>query len=228
MQDIQDINDFFKQSLSKELVEELLLPVNLSNIDEFTYPFIVYLGELKRWNRVYNLTALEEEREIVIKHFIDSLLYLYFIRDKDLIIADVGSGAGFPGIPIAIVRTNLKVKLIEPSWKKCAFLRNIKRKLKLNNIEVLEAKAEDLSEKFDIVVSRALWSIRDLIKKCSNLLRDRGFFLVSKSLKIDEELKNLPSEVKIAIKEFTLPKVFNFSKESKRFIIKIEDAHFRN
>lgn len=224
---MQDIKDFFKQSLSKEIVEELCLPINLNNIDEFITPFIVYLRELKKWNKAYNLTAIEEEREIVIKHFIDSLLYLYFIKDKSLTIADVGSGAGFPGIPIAILMPYLKIKLIEPSWKKCAFLKNIKRKLELKNVEIIEAKAEDVSEKFDIVLSRALWSIRDFIKKCSHLLKEGGFFLISKSLKIAEELKDLPSEVKIEIKEFTLPEVLNFSKESKRFIIKIEDARFR-
>lgn len=220
---MQDIKDFFKRSLSKEIVEELCL----NNIDEFITPFIVYLRELKKWNKAYNLTAIEEEREIVIKHFIDSLLYLYFIKDKSLTIADVGSGAGFPGIPIAIVRPYLKIKLIEPSWKKCAFLKNIKRKLELNNVEIIEAKAEDVSEKFDIVLSRALWSIKDFIEKCSHLLKEGGFFLISKSLKIEEELKDLLSEAKIEIKEFTLPEVFNFSKESKRFIIKIEDARFR-
>lgn len=224
---MQDIKDFFKQSLSKEIVEELCLPINLNNIDEFIDPFIVFLRELKRWNKAYNLTAIEEEREIVIKHFIDSLLYVYFIKDKSLTIADVGSGAGFPGIPIAIVRPYLKIKLIEPSWKKCAFLKHIKRKLELKNIEIIEAKAEDISEKFDIVVSRALWSIKNFIKNCSHLLKEEGFFLISKSLKSEEELKDLPSKVKIEIKEFTLPQAFDSSKKLKRFIIKVEDARFR-
>ncbi|GAB5045944.1 16S rRNA (guanine(527)-N(7))-methyltransferase RsmG [Thermodesulfovibrio sp. TK110] len=179
--------------------------------------FLLYIAELKKWNKAYNLTSIEDEREIVVKHFLDSLLYLYFIPKEPLSIADVGSGAGFPCVPIAIVRADLKIALIEPSWKKCAFLKNLKRKLELTNIEVYQAKAQEINEKFDIVVSRAVWSIKEFVEKCEHLLKKGGCFLISKSLKLQEEIKDLPERYRIQTKEFDLPWV-----DGKRYIVKIE------
>lgn len=189
---------------------------------------MIYLRELKKWNKAYNLTSIDDDREIVIKHFIDSLLYTCFIEEGDLNLADVGSGAGFPGIPIAIARPSLKITLIEPSWKKCAFLKNIKRKLDLRNVTILQGRAEDLDEKFNIIVSRALWRIRDFVKNCSHMVKKGGFFLISKAVKIEEEINEIPPNFKIEIKEFELPDAYDFAKKSKRFIIKINDAYFRN
>ncbi|GAQ94889.1 16S rRNA (guanine527-N7)-methyltransferase [Thermodesulfovibrio aggregans] len=178
--------------------------------------FLIYLKELKRWNKAYNLTSIEDEKEIVVKHFLDSLFYLWFIPEKPFSITDVGSGAGFPGVPIAIVREDLKIALIEPSWKKVAFLKNLKRKLELRNIEVYQSKAEEVREKFDIVISRALWSIKEFVQRCKHLLKDGGFFLISKSLKLQQEIDELPKEYEVEIKEFDLPVV-----DGKRYIVKI-------
>lgn len=194
------------------------LETQLPDIPELSRDkFLLYLKELKKWNKAYNLTSIEDEKEIIVKHFIDSLFYLSFIPEESLKIADIGSGAGFPGVPIAIVRACLEVVLIEPSWKKCAFLKNIKRKLDLNNVKIIQAKAEEVDEKFDIVVSRALWSIKDFVEKCQHMLKEGGHFLISKSLKLEEEIKDLPQGYKIQIKEFTLP-----IWKAKRYIIKIE------
>lgn len=162
--------------------------------------FLIYLKELKKWNKAYNLTSIEDEKEIVVKHFLDSLFYLWFIPEKPFSITDVGSGAGFPGVPIAIVREDLKIALIEPSWKKVAFLKNLKRKLELKNIEVYQSKAEEVREKFDIVISRALWSIKEFVQRCKHLLKDGGFFLISKSLKLQQEIDELPKEYEVEIK----------------------------
>lgn len=200
---MEDLKTFIKQCLT--LTDE-------SSIDKFLF----YIAELKKWNRAYNLTSIEDEREIVVKHFLDSLLYLYFIPEKSLSIADVGSGAGFPGVPIAIVRGDLKIALIEPSWKKCAFLKNLKRKLELINIEIYHAKAEEVNEKFDIVMSRALWSIKEFVQRCKHLIKNNGYFLISKALKIEQEIKDLPRD-RIQIKEFELPWV-----DGKRYIVRIE------
>ena len=184
--------------------------------DNIIDKFIVYLKELKKWNRAYSLTSIEDEREIIVKHFVDSLLYLSFIPNRPAQVADVGSGAGFPGVPLAIVNSLLTVTLIEPSWKKVAFLKNLKKRLNLNNVEVLQARAEDIQKKFDIVLSRALWSIKDFVENCKHLIKEEGFFLISKSKKFEEELK-LCDGLKIEIKEFKLP---FFS--GKRYIVKIK------
>lgn len=201
---MEDLKTFIKQCL------------NL-NDEAAVDKFLLYIAELKKWNKAYSLTSIEDEREIVVKHFLDSLLYLYFIPEEPLSIADIGSGAGFPGVPIAIVRADLKVALIEPSWKKCAFLKNIKSKLELTNIEIYKAKAEEVNEKFDIVVSRALWSIKEFVEKCEHLLKKGGCFLISKSLKLQDEIKDLSERYRIQTKEFDLPVV-----DGKRYIVRIE------
>lgn len=200
---MEDLKDFLKKCL------------NL--YDERVDKFFLYLTELKKWNKAYNLTSIEDEKEIVVKHFLDSLLYLSFVPEKPLSLADVGSGAGFPGLPIAIVRADLKVTLIEPSWKRCAFLKNTKRKLGLSNIEIIQARGEEVSDKYDIVVSRALWSIKEFVEKCKHLIRQGGYFLISKSLKLQEEIKDLPEKYRLSIKEFDLPLV-----NEKRYIVKVE------
>jgi glucose-inhibited division protein B len=199
-----------------DLKDFLKLYLKLSD-DAVSDKFLIYLKELKKWNKTYNLTSIEDEKEIIIKHFLDSLLYLSFITEKSLNIADIGSGAGFPGMPIAIVREDLKISLIEPSWKKCVFLKNIKTKLELPNIEIYQAKSKEVEGKFDIVVSRALWSMKELIENCKHLLKENGYFLISKSLKLQEELKDLPKEYKVKIKEFDLPLI-----NGKRYIVRIE------
>jgi len=199
-----------------DLKDFLKLYLKLSD-DAVSDKFLIYLKELKKWNKTYNLTSIEDEKEIIVKHFLDSLLYLSFITEKSLNIADIGSGAGFPGMPIAIVREDLKISLIEPSWKKCVFLKNIKTKLELPNIEIYQAKSKEVEGKFDIVVSRALWSMKELIENCKHLLKENGYFLISKSLKLQEELKDLPKEYKVQIKEFDLPLI-----NGKRYIVRIE------
>ncbi|MCX8033917.1 MAG: 16S rRNA (guanine(527)-N(7))-methyltransferase RsmG [Thermodesulfovibrio sp.] len=225
---MNNIENLFKQLIKGEITENLKLPADENIVKELIAKFILYLRELQKWNKAYNLTSIDDEREIVIKHFIDSLLYLYYIPEKPLKIADVGSGAGFPGVPIALVRPCLKVFLIEPSWKKCAFLKNIKRKLQLTDVEIIQAKVEDISDKFDIVLSRALWSIKDFIKNCLHLLKKDGYFLISKSIKLEGELKELPSHFKTELKEFILPNRASSPKALKRYIIKIEYANLRD
>lgn len=191
--------------------------INILQNASTTDKFLLYLEELKKWNKTYNLTSIKDEKEIIVKHFIDSLLYLCFIPQSLLKIADVGTGAGFPGLPIAVVRSDLNITLIEPSWKKVAFLKNIKRKLGLSNVEITQRRAEEVNEKFDITVSRALWRIKDFVEKCMHLLNEEGYFIISKSSKVEEEIKQLPKSFKTEIKEFTLP-FFN----AKRYIIKIQ------
>lgn len=225
---MESIEEFFKESVRQHDFNTLKIPFKEETLDNFIAPFMIYLRELQKWNKAYNLTSIDDEREIVIKHFIDSLLYTCFIEERNLTLADVGSGAGFPGIPIAIVRPSLKITLIEPSWKKCAFLKNIKSKLDLKNVEILQGRAEDLDEKFNIIVSRALWRIKDFVKKCSHLVKEGGFFIISKALKMEEEINEIPPNFKIEIKEFELPDPYDFAKKSKRFIIKINYAYFRN
>lgn len=167
--------------------------------------FIVYLEELRKWNEVHNLTGLKEKRQIIIKHFFDSLLFLKVLPDHVMTVADIGTGAGFPGIPMNIIRPQLKLFLIEPSQKKAIFLRHITHKLGLNKVTVVEQRIEEINNlKVDAVVTRALFSIGDLIEKARAVLKESGVVILSKGPKLEEEIKKTTSQ-NISIVDLKLP-----------------------
>lgn len=159
--------------------------------------FVLYLRELKKWNRAYNLTALKTDEDIIIKHFLDSLLYLRAMPEGRIKVADIGSGAGFPGIPMKIVRPEIEMYLIEPSRKKAAFLRHVIRILGLEGIEVIEKRIEDVGaikeslKSVDVAVTRALFDIKEFIRKAAPILKQNGLFILSKGPKIKDEVKAL-------------------------------------
>ncbi|GBE03793.1 MAG TPA: 16S rRNA (guanine(527)-N(7))-methyltransferase RsmG [Nitrospirae bacterium] len=166
--------------------------------------FMVFLKELKKWNRTYNLSALKTDQDIIIKHFIDSLLYLKAIPDGQLRIADVGAGAGFPGIPIKIARPEIDMTLIEPTGKKALFQRHIIRLLGLSGINVLELRVEEIGKDeapFDIIVSRATFSLGEFLKMTCPYIKEEGLLIVSKGPKVHEELKEDDLPVRNAVKE---------------------------
>ncbi len=174
--------------------------------------FMVYLRELKKWNRTHNLTAIDDDREIIIKHFLDSALYLKAIGGRGRNIADIGSGAGFPGVVLKLLDPALSVSLVEPAWKKAVFLRHITRELGLEGIRVLETKIEDLpvAEPYDIALTRALFKVPDFIRKAGAIVKKGGFFIMSKGPSHTGELEGTDHE----ILSFNLP----FT-DAKRFVI---------
>lgn len=181
---------------SEELLEkgarEIGFPCSNKEIDAF----MIFLSELKKWNKTYNLTALKTDNDIIIKHFLDSILYLKTFPEGRLKIADAGSGAGFPGIPIKIIRPDMNVTLIESSRKKATFLRHIVRLLKLTEINVIEERIEDLGDEykksFDIVVSRATFKIKDFVETACPYIKANGLLVLSKGPKLKEELDEMP------------------------------------
>lgn len=201
----------------QELLRKGLLELGVSIQADTLVRFLSYLFELKKWNRAYNLTALQSDRDIIIKHFFDSLLFLKAFPEDSRNICDVGSGAGFPCIPIAIVRPDISVTLIEPSRKKCAFLRNIKKVITLNNVAVLEARVEDIKDsEFDIAVTRALFSISEFVKKAKHVVKKNGCFIVSKGPKYQEELGKMSPDTRFEHIIASLP-----STSLQRHLIKI-------
>jgi len=193
-----------------ELLRDGLLDLGVAFSENHVNSFMTYLTELKKWNKTYNLTGLKKDEDIIIKHFLDSLLYLKVIPGGEIKVADVGSGAGFPGIPIKIIHPEIEMYLIEPSGKKAAFLRHITGTLRIEKIEVIEKRVEDLGkgqESFlsvDIAVTRALFSIKDFIKKTSHIVRKGGILILSKGPKVKEELRKL-TDIKYEILILTLP-----------------------
>ena len=180
--------------------------LGIASNEAIVQKFEIYLHELKKWNRAYNLTSLKKDEDIIIKHFLDSLLYLKVIPEGQWSVCDIGSGAGFPGIPMAVVMPELSVTLIEPSRKKTAFLRHMKNRLSLQNVEVIESRIEDVKDRlFDIAVTRALFSVGDLIKKAGHVLKAGGFFVLNKGPKFEDEIRGISGDVKCEIFPIDLP-----------------------
>ena len=162
--------------------------------------FDVLLEELLKWNRKINLTAIRTEEGVVIKHFLDSLsLFPYLSAGCSVL--DMGSGAGFPGIPLKIVEPSLQVTLIEATLKKVDFQRHILRKLGIKGIEVFHGRAEDpkvqegLREKFDIAVSRAFSEIQTFLNWSDPYLKEGGMAIAMKGRGTEEELSSLSEGV---------------------------------
>lgn len=147
-----------------------------------------YLGLLSKWNRVYNLTAIHEPERMLNLHLLDSLAVLPYVESDRLL--DVGSGAGLPGIPLAVARPTLAVTLLEPSHKKAAFLRQAVIELGLGNVETVQARAQDWrpAQPFPRIISRALGDLADFIRLTDPLLAAGGRWLAMKGVRPDAEI----------------------------------------
>ena len=167
--------------------------------------FLTYLAELKKWNKAYNLSGLRSDRDIIIRHFLDSLLFMKVLPEKVLSTADIGSGAGFPGIPIKIMSPAVKMYLVEPVGKKAIFLRHICSSLDLAGVEIVDKRLEEVEElKVDVAMTRALFSVGDFIKITKGHINRGGVLVLSKGPKIREELKGLELQ-NIEISDLKLP-----------------------
>jgi len=183
-------------------LKELSLPYNMEQIQAFR----IYLEELKKWNKAYNLTSIKKDEDIIIKHFLDSLLYLHAIPEGRIEIMDVGSGAGFPGIPLKIMRPDIKLYLIEPSRKKAGFLMHMIKTLRLIDTEVIEKRIEVISGlKVDIALTRALFDIKDFYEKAHHLLKEDGRLIMSKGPGIREEIERIEGRYRFEVHKIRLP-----------------------
>lgn len=184
----------------EELLKKGLKELGLEIDGKTVSALMAYLSELKRWNKAYNLTAVTRDEDIVIKHFLDSALYLPAIEGRGSRVADVGSGAGFPGLVLKILRPGLSMTLIEPSGKKAAFLRHMTRTLALEEkTPVIEERVEGVKGQplFDIALTRALFKAGEFVKKASGIVKKGGYFIMSKGPAYEKELAGLTAPVEI-------------------------------
>ena len=153
-------------------------------------PLLKYLGELVLWNKAYNLTSVREPADMVTRHLLDSLAVLPYARGRVL---DVGSGAGLPGIPLALANAALAVTVLDSNGKKARFLRHAARQIPVL-VEVVEARAEAYSpvQRFDTVVSRAFASLRGFLETTEPLGADDGRWLAMKGKLDRQELADVP------------------------------------
>ena len=147
-----------------------------------------YLDLLEKWNKAYNLTALRKRTDMVSLHVLDSLAIMTWVQGDSLL--DVGTGAGLPGIVLAIAKPELNIVLLDSNGKKTRFLREVKRLLCLNNVEVVQSRVENYhhAQGFDTVVSRAFSSLKDFTKKTQHLVKSDGIFLAMKGKYPTDEL----------------------------------------
>jgi 16S rRNA (guanine527-N7)-methyltransferase len=157
-----------------------------------------YVALLKKWNSTYNLTAIRDEAEMVTQHLLDSLSVLPVLQESALAgrrWADIGSGAGLPGIPLAIVRPDLDMSLIETVAKKAAFQRQAKIELGLANVTVVNRRVEDVAGgAFDAVISRAFAELADFVRLAGHLLTQGGRLYAMKGQFPEDEMSRLPSD----------------------------------
>lgn len=158
-----------------------------------------YLALLHKWNRAYNLTAIRDPREMLVKHLFDSLAMHPYVDAARL--ADLGTGPGLPGIPLAIAKPKLQVALVESNGKKARFLREAVRELRLDNARVLEARAENVAEPgaFDAITARALDRLAGIIAVGGHLLAPNGRLLAMKAARIDDEVAELPAGWRVQV-----------------------------
>ncbi len=166
--------------------------------------FDTYYHRLIEKNKVMNLTAITEYQEVIDKHFVDSLL-LAGVRDLtgELSVIDVGTGGGFPGIPLKIAFPNLKITLLDSLNKRVNFLNEVIEELQLQEIEAIHSRAEDAGqnvkyrEKYDLCVSRAVANLSALSEYCLPFVKPSGCFISYKSTNIDEELQQAGKAIKV-------------------------------
>lgn len=156
---------------------------------------VAYLQLIEKWNRVHNLTAVRDPERMLTQHLLDSLAVLPELpRRDDLRLLDVGSGAGLPGIPIAVLRPSWQITLIDSNGKKASFLRQAVAELGLAKVEVVQARVEEFkpSQCYDIVISRAFSDLADFLAGARHLVCPDGALVAMKGVFPEEELALLP------------------------------------
>ncbi len=195
-------------------IKEFGITLSDSQIDQF----MMYYKILIEWNQVMNLTAITAFNEVCTKHFLDSISLCKVIDcTQEYTLMDVGTGAGFPGIPLKIVFPNLQITLLDSLGKRVKFLNEVIQRLGLHGIQAIHGRAEDyakanlLREKFDICVSRAVANLSTLSEYCIPYVKEGGFFISYKSEKLSEEMSNAKKAIEIlggnivSQNEFLLP-----------------------
>lgn len=186
-----------------DILNEACKEVGITFNEEMYGQFMLYKELIKEWNQKVNLTSITDDEEIVKKHFIDSIKIFTFKDVKNAKnIIDIGTGGGFPGIPMKIVCPSLEVVLLDSLNKRVKFLDVVIEQLSLDNVSTIHGRAEDFAspdkyrEKFDIVVSRAVANMSVLSELCIPYVKLGNFFIALKGPAVEDELKDSSGAIK--------------------------------
>jgi 16S rRNA (guanine527-N7)-methyltransferase len=173
----------------RDLLIEGSQRMDLALSDQAIDQLMTYLDLVEKWNRVYNLTAIREREEMIKLHFLDSLSILKHVHVKNVL--DVGSGAGFPGIVLAITKPELKVTVMDSVNKKTTFMQQVKSELSLMNLDVVNSRVEDYQPTtlFEAVTSRAFSNLKNMMSLTQHTLQKEGVWLAMKSKDVKQEVE---------------------------------------
>lgn len=204
-----------KQEFDK-IIQEQANEIGIVLEKEQINQLYTYMQLLLEWNKKINLTAITQPREIITKHFIDSMTIAKYI-EKNAKLIDVGTGAGFPGIPLKIIRRDIKVTLLDSLNKRICFLKEVIEQLELTKIEAIHARVEELGknkkyrESFDCATSRAVANLSTLVEYLIPLVKINGCCISMKGSKIEDEMQQSKSAISVLggkiekLEKFSLP-----------------------
>ncbi|GLQ32908.1 16S rRNA (guanine(527)-N(7))-methyltransferase RsmG [Litoribrevibacter albus] len=202
-------------------IERLALELSAEQVQKLAD----YIDLLVKWNKAYNLTAIRDPEEMVVKHLLDSLAIVPHINRSPLL--DVGTGPGLPGIPLAITRPELDITLLDSNGKKTRFLTQAKVSLGLDNVTVIHGRVEQAiadqktDKRFQIVTSRAFASLSDMVTLARETLANDGHFIAMKGVVPEDEMAELPEWAKVEqIIPLTVPNL-----NAERHLIILSDQH---
>lgn len=209
----------------KNLLIALMKEWKMTPSEEELILFEKYAGLLTEWNSKMNLIGNADTNEIAVRHFMDSLSLVRMGLDDNTSLIDIGTGAGFPGIPIKILRPDIRVTLLDSNGKRLDFLREVINVLELSNVNVIKGRAEELSlteeyrEQYDYACSRAVAGLNILSELCLPFVKTDGLFLAMKSLDVDEEVQAAKKAVTLVGGKFIDPFIYTLPEREIRLQI---------
>ena len=216
--DLKEFESFFEKELNKN---QLIVS------KEAYEKYFKYMKNVLEWNTKINVTAVRDEENFIIKHYIDSLMISKYVEGKPRVI-DIGTGAGFPGVPIKLFNEEMKITLIDSINKKLNVIRESIKGLGLNKIDIIHSRAEDLAvkveyrEMYDIATTRAVSNLSTILEYMMPFIKVGGIAVCMKGPNYQEELENARNAIKILGGKIEVIENFNINTEYERNIIVVK------
>lgn len=203
---------------AEEILRQGIGQLGLNDSNNIISKLLIYKDILLKWNKAFNLTALRDEKTVVINHLLDSLSVAHLIQENEIL--DVGSGAGLPGIVLALYDPKKQITLVDKVGKKAAFMKQVCIELDIKNVDVIHCRVEDMdhNKKFDAIVARAFSEMDLLINLTKNIIKKNGYWYGMKSKKLMDEIIVKRKEF-LEIHQIKVPFL-----EADRYLIKLKNV----